>query len=50
MQKQQSEEARLTADQPRFVESDLVEYGKIEEITQSATSNTAHASDGSQYS
>ncbi|MGO4214140.1 hypothetical protein AB4Y89_08095 [Terriglobus sp. 2YAB30_2] len=47
MQTIPSEEARLTAKQSQFAESELVEYGKIEEITQAASSG---ASDGSSYS
>jgi hypothetical protein len=41
-------EVRPTANQPQFVESELVEYGKIEEITQAGSGSTTY--DGSSYS
>jgi hypothetical protein len=48
MHKISSGEARLTPDQPQFAESELVEYGKIEEITQAGSGSTTN--DGSSYS
>jgi len=44
------EEARLTPEQSQFVESELVEYGKIEEITQAGSSGNTTGDGTTAYS
>ncbi|WP_187143201.1 hypothetical protein [Terriglobus albidus] len=50
MQKLPSEEVLLTANQSQFVESELVEYGKIEEITQAGSSGNTTGDGTTAYS